>query len=188
LQLQFVSVEPDEQGGVNPAQINPIRSQIWTLDVGEPVDGRRTLVGSATNLGPLEFQEMTAEWRAAQMRAFTEALTAGADFRSKIPDEPQTVLRFKLDSATKQISGEMVATVGHNRFYNGVPHNGELTEVDGLPAVSVSAQLPADAPVPLNVRMSWVGIQTPEGLLLTGLLDNLLSGGRFQSEFIAPTE
>jgi hypothetical protein len=48
--------------------------------------------------------------------------------------------------------------------------------------------LPADAPVPLNVRMSWVGIQTPEGLLLTGLLDNLLSGGRFQSEFIAPTE
>jgi hypothetical protein len=25
-------------------------------------------------------------------------------------------------------------------------------------------------------------------LLLTGLLDNLLSGGRFQSEFIAPTE
>jgi hypothetical protein len=188
LELQFVSIEPDEQGGVNPAQIQPIRGQVWTLDVGEPVDGRRTLVGSATNLGPLEFHEMTAEWRAAQMRAFTEALTAGVDFTSRIPDEPQTALRFKLDPATKQISGEMIATVGHNRFYNGVPHNGELTEVDGLPAVSVSAQLPADAPVPLNVRMSWVGIQTPEGLLLTGLLDNVLSRGRFQSEFIAPAK
>ena len=185
IELQYVSVQVDDASGANPAFIQAIRPQVWTLDVGEPVDGRRTLVGSGTYLGPLEFHEMTAEWSAEHMRAFTEALTAGLDFQSKIPNEPQTVLRFKLDPATKQITGQMVATAGRDRFFNGVPYNGELAEVDGLPVMTVSAQLPADAPVPLNVRTSWVGVQVPEGWLLTGYFDNLLSRGRFQSEFIA---
>jgi hypothetical protein len=189
LELSYVSLEADE-GGVNPAQLGPIRGQVWTLDVGEPVDGRRTLVGSATNLGPLEFHEMTAAWRAAQMRAFTEALTAGVDFRSKIPDDAQTVLRLKLDPATMQISGQMVAPTGQNRGYDGTPYNGELlTETgDGLPLVTVSALRPEDGFFPLNVRLSWVGIQVPEGLLLTGILDNVRARSRYQSEYIAPAK
>jgi hypothetical protein len=188
LELSFASLEPDEQGGLNPALLGPIRGQVWLLDVGDPVDGRRTLVGSGTNLGPLEFHEMTDEWRAAQMRAFTEALTAGADFRSRIPEDPQTVLRFRLDPGTRQVTGEMVATAGQNRGYNGTPYNGELVEIDGLPAVTVSALRPEEEHFPLNVRLWWVGVQVPEGLLLTGYLDNVRASSRFQSEFIASAE
>ncbi len=185
LELAYASLEVDDAPQANPAFISAIRPQVWMLDVGEPVDGRRTLVGSGTNLGPLEFHEMTDKWRAEQMRAFTEALTAGVDFQSKIPADPQTVLKLKLDPGTKQISGQMVAPTGQNRGYDGTPYNGELSEADGLPVLTVSALRPEDGQFPLHVRTSWVGVQVPEGLLLTGYLHNVRSTYRYQSEYFA---
>lgn len=189
LDLRFAdfNINGQSSGGNITLIYGLLRNQSWQLQVTGSEPGSRMLSGAGRGLMPpaLEFREMSDAWRAELVRDATATLSAGADFTWQIPPDQGGATRLTLDAASRRVTGELSeATTGTWRGHIGSLYDGELTEIEGFPAITATHRAAPGARLPLDQSAVWFLLQTDGGLLLKGQTTDNRNGYSQQSELV----